>query len=54
LGGGEIVMTKERPTARETYAAYLKGQITPAEVERRAQAWYAAEFGPAQRPPKDH
>ncbi len=45
-------MTEERAaSARETYEAYLKGVITPAEVARRAEAWYASRRESSNHPP---
>jgi len=39
-------MTNQKPaSARETYEAYLRGEITPAEVVKRAQDWEAANRG---------
>lgn len=36
---GRLLARRQTFTARETYAAYLKGEITPREAERRMKAW---------------
>jgi hypothetical protein len=35
-------MTGKASSARKTYEAYLRGDLTPSQVERRAQDWYAS------------
>lgn len=37
--------------ARETYNAYVRGEITLEEAAKRAQAWYASRHDPSSRPP---
>ena len=46
-------MTNQQPaSARETYEAYLKGEITPAQAAKRAQDWYASHRASPAKPPK--
>lgn len=45
-------MTEKRSSARKTYEAYLKGEITPSQVEQRAQNWYASQKGSPAKPSK--
>jgi hypothetical protein len=46
-------MTAKRPaSARETYEAYMKGEITPAEAAKRAQDWYASRPASPKPPSK--
>lgn len=45
-------MTDKPTSARKTYEAYLKGEITPAQVERRAQDWSASRKGAPAKPSK--
>lgn len=33
---------KESMTPRDTYQAYLKGDLSPAQVEQAVQSWYSA------------
>ena len=48
-------MTNKQPaTPRETYQAYLKGDLTPAEAEQAVQTWYASsQRSTGQAPKKD-
>jgi len=45
-------MTDKPSSARKTYEAYLKGEITPSQVEQRAQDWYASQKGLRAKPAK--
>jgi hypothetical protein len=45
-------MTEKPARARETYQAYLRGDITIEEAVARAQAWMAARQRPTTEPPK--
>ena len=46
-------MTEKPATPRETYAAYLKGEIDLDEIDRRAQAWVASQQANRPTPKKD-
>lgn len=37
-------MTNKPSEARDTYKALLRGDITPAQAQKRAEAWYSAHF----------
>ena len=47
---------KPQTEARATVAAYLRGEITIEEAERRAEAWYAKRIEHRQQPeqPEKH
>jgi len=43
---------KNQSSARKTYEAYRKGEITAEQVDKRAQDWYAANRGAPAKPSK--
>lgn len=43
---------KATATPRETYQAYLRGDITPEQAEKAVQIWYASSQPSTGRPPR--